>query len=244
MPSKMPLRFGIPFASALLLAITVTAVACAPASPAGQSEGEQPTPTPEKAAAEPTATPEPEPTPTPQPPPDPAKLAPGANTLLTLRDAIAAREEAANSQGDGARNAPSEDQPPINFGVPIPTTVTAYINASTEDVDTVDTFIADNGGAVLRHMQGPETGHTPAPRVATVIVAEIPTSLLEDLAGQDATGYIFLADGLYPRIGSGLKEMIMERAEQLLTHEGRPAPTPEPIGQGLSVFRRSLRLGV
>ena len=102
MPSKMPLRFGIPFASALLLAITVTAVACAPASPAGQSEGEQPTPTPEKAAAEPTATPEPEPTPTPQPPPDPAKLAPGANTLLALRDAIAAREEAANSQGDGA----------------------------------------------------------------------------------------------------------------------------------------------
>ena len=63
-----------------------------------------------------------------------------------------------------------------------------------------------------------------------MIVAEIPTSLLEDLAGQDATGYIFLADGLYPRIGSGLKEMIMERAEQLLTHEGRPAPTPEPIG--------------
>ena len=54
--------------------------------------------------------------------------------------------------------------------------------------------------------------------------------MLENLAGQDATGYIFLADGLYPRIGSGLKEMIMERAEQLLTHEGRPAPTPEPIG--------------
>ena len=52
-----------------------------------------------------------------------------------------------------ARNAPSEDQPPINFGVPIPTTVTAYINASTEDVDTVDAFIADNGGAVLRHMR-------------------------------------------------------------------------------------------
>ena len=214
------IRVGVLAVSTVLLA--ALAIACAPASPAGQSE--EPTAKPEPAA---TATPEPELTATPQPTPDPAKLAPEAHTLIALRDAIAAREEAANSQGDGARSAPEGDQPPINFGVPIPTTLEASI--STIAADSVETFLTDNGGTVIERRDGPTKGLNPAPVVATVVVAEFPTTLLEDLARQDDVLYVLLTDGLYPRIGSGLREEVMERAKELLTSAGRAAPTPEPM---------------
>ena len=58
-------------------------------------------------------------------------------------------------------------------------------------------------------------------------MATFPTRLLDDLARQDGTSYILLTEGLYPNIWSGLREKVMERAEQLLTPEGRAAPLPE-----------------
>ena len=240
----------------LLCAISIS-IACGPASPSAQTEGEQPTPTPERKvaaeptptvtpgpttapkkqdAAEPTATaePEPEPTstltpkPTPEPTPDPAKLSPESHILIALRDAIAAHEEAATNQGDGARSVPTQGQPPINFGVPIPTSLTAYI--STITADSVEAFLTGNGGTVIERRAGPETGLNPASIVATVVTAEFPTTLLEDLARQDDILYVLLSDGLYPRLGSGLREKVAERAEQLLTPEGRAVAPPETNG--------------
>ena len=231
----LTVRLGVLLVSAVLLAVAVVAIACAPASPSGQAE--EPTATPEKKAAaeeptptpepEPTPTPKPDPTPTPKPTPDPAKLPPEAHTLLALRDAIAAREEetAADSQHGVARGASSEPQTPINYGLPIPTTLKAHI--STIEPEPVETFLTDNGGTIIERHHGPNIDVTPPNKVAIVVIAEFPTTLLEDLARQDNVIYILLTKGLYPNLDSGLQLKAVTRAEQLLTPGGRLAPPPQ-----------------
>ena len=140
---------------ALLLCAGIAVVlgACDQSAPSGQSdeltptqaaEEEAPTPTP-KPEPTPTPTPEPEPTPTSEPTPDLAKLSWDARALIALHNAITTREEAANLT-NGGRSEQAEAQPPVNVGLPIPTTWRVSITSRTA-TPTLK-FLSENGGTV------------------------------------------------------------------------------------------------